>query len=59
MIRSTESLLLLQAERSKVKGTWFEREIVLNMGVLAELATSAINPDAGDNLYVLMYGDTH
>jgi len=46
MLRNTESLLLLQAERIKVKGTWFEREFVLKIDVLAEPAASMINPDA-------------
>jgi hypothetical protein len=59
MLRNTESLLLLQAERTKVKGTGFEREFVLKIDVLAESAASMINPDAGDNLNLLVYGETH
>ena len=59
MLRSTESLLLLQAERTKVKGTGFEREFVFKIDVLAESAASMINPDAGNNLNSLIYGESH
>jgi hypothetical protein len=34
-------------------------EIVLKIDVLVEPAASMINPDAGDNLNLLMYGETH